>query len=189
MRGTLLRAHRLWLPGRFIPACAGNTPAQPVQSAHWSVHPRVCGEHSGLCVRMSHSSGSSPRVRGTPLNRRWPAWHRRFIPACAGNTYPGFRRSGRDPVHPRVCGEHASPLPNRAIIFGSSPRVRGTRVGDDLPFVVGRFIPACAGNTPSPWCRPAPAPVHPRVCGEHTRLKCRSVMAAGSSPRVRGTRR
>ena len=49
-------------------------------------------------------------------------------------------------VHPRVCGE-----------LGAVPPEPGR---------LGRFIPACAGNScsaPLRWARPA---VHPRVCGE-----------------------
>ena len=49
---------------------------------------------------------------------------------------------------------------------GSSPRVRGTRPVAPHRAHRRRFIPACAGNSPS-RCRPRPAPtVHPRVCGE-----------------------
>ena len=51
-----------------------------------------------------------------------------------------------------------------------------------------RFIPACAGNTRrSSTPRPAVS-VHPRVCGEHQCLSELASLAAGSSPRVRGTR-
>ena len=50
-----------------------------------------------------------------------------------------------------------------------------------------RFIPACAGNSGSASSSTSATPVHPRVCGE---LRIRFIlasMAAGSSPRVRGT--
>jgi len=93
--------------------------------------------------------------------------------------------------------------------IGSSPRVRGTRQGHDARVCLGRFIPACAGNTHPTKTRQPSAPVHPRVCGEHdhpprpdgraarfipacagnTNASTRSLAAFnGSSPRVRGTR-
>ena len=134
----------------------------------WSVHPRVCGEHPPSSTAAGSGTGSSPRVRGTPLKRRVPNRGHRFIPACAGNTWANdkgvssedgssprvrgtplevIRNTAVRPVHPRVCGEHAPRGAGRVSGAGSSPRVRGTLQGcldrqNDL-----RFIPACAGNT------------------------------------------
>ncbi len=92
-------------------------------------------------------------------------------------------------VHPRVRGERASPNILYSASVGSSPRARGTLLGDQIGRPSDRFIPACAGNaTPNCWARAGEA-VHPRVRGERsptTRL-CNST--AGSSPRARGTRR
>ena len=72
---------------------------------------------------------------------------------------------------------------------GSSPRVRGTgRRARDGAHIV-RFIPAGAGNSMSmPACATC-WPVHPRGCGEQTRPMRSASIAAGSSPRVRGTER
>ena len=70
-------------------------------------------------------------------------------------------------VHPRVRGEHVLPKAVAPTITGSSPRARGThRVHHELE-VMARFIPACAGNTPTPPSR------------RHR--------PGGSSPRARGT--
>ena len=88
------------LPGRFIPARAGNTPA--------------CQRTNALQV-----NGSSPLARGTPRpsygNRTTASIAQRFIPARAGNTAPARNgsvantgrgdRQGRS-VHPRSRGEH-----------------------------------------------------------------------------------
>ena len=73
---------------RFIPACAGNTAAYTAISAH--------------------TSGSSPRVRGTRRARPCASW--------------------RPSVHPRVCGEHVRWQRFERALFGSSPRVRGTHL-------------------------------------------------------------
>ncbi len=111
----------------------------------------------------------------------------RFIPACAGNTPMEASAASTAAVHPRVCGEHiAAPL-TWAPLIGSSPRVRGTPGAAQGRRRVWRFIPACAGNTRNFPAGQVPAPVHPRVCGEHKRDLCAAGQYAGSSPRVRGT--
>ena len=66
VRGTLQNRVEPDRPGRFIPACAGNTRLATASTSCRSVHPRVCGEHD----------------RGRRVLRAGC----RFIPACAGNT-------------------------------------------------------------------------------------------------------
>ncbi len=127
VRGTLCNFPSPVPIGRFIPARAGNTGLTPTRLARRAVHPRACGEHIVYVVNFVTSFGSSPRVRGTPRQRRAGRDRRRFIPARAGNTF--------------------SFLVERNVPPGSSPRVRGT---PDLPLGYGgytRFIPARAGNT------------------------------------------
>ena len=131
------------------------------------VHPRVCGELRRRRDAFGCRTGSSPRVRGTPLapSRRQNCC--RFIPACAGN----------------------SPNTVSGSVFrdGSSPRVRGTLRGSGRRAEAGRFIPACAGN--SEWSEGCfeTLPVHPRVCGELIEHHLAAAAEHGSSPRVRGT--
>ena len=72
-------------PG-IIPACAGNTRLQRREHEVVRDHPRVCGEHSGGVSHVAQLTGSSPRVRGTPLRSAPPLSERGIIPACAGNT-------------------------------------------------------------------------------------------------------
>ena len=153
VRGT---RHQHLLDGkrrRFIPACAGNTVLRAFARPVWPVHPRVCGEHRRGAGRTSWSGGSSPRVRGTPQRRQHIESRRRFIPACAGNTASPSRSAWTMSVHPRVCGEHAIVKTSSDTHDGSSPRVRGTRVTRQVRVRGGRFIPACAGNTPA-WPPP-----------------------------------
>ena len=70
---------------------------------------------------------------------------------------------------------------------GSSPRLRGTQ-GQRVSHPCGsRFIPASAGNTIPVHSRTVPAPVHPRVCGEHGTTCLWRRISIGSSPRLRGT--
>ena len=70
----------------IIPACAGNTAQHRRRCNRARDHPRVCGEHH-QAVRDGHAStGSSPRVRGTPDECTDKHSRRGIIPACAGNT-------------------------------------------------------------------------------------------------------
>ena len=148
VRGTLIELQHALVSQRFIPACAGNSLDRVVQTQPdlWfipacarnspaprrarrprTVHPRVCGELSLFPVAVRTSTGSSPRVRGTPLGSEPPRRGRRFIPACAGNSIVG-------------CALTNTPA-------GSSPRVRGTRRIGWCSSALCRFIPACAGNS------------------------------------------
>ena len=188
MRGTLLG--RLFGHGlfRFIPACAGNTPALRAGPGTCPVHPRLCGEHLCPADEVRRVCGSSPPVRGTPGRGTRTEAHQRFIPACAGNTSRYLLRNGRRPVHPRLCGEHAAPGAHSSSPIGSSPPVRGTLPPIDAGKACCRFIPACAGNTVRAHTRGPDAPVHPRLCGEHFGDLTVKAGVTGSSPPVRGTR-
>ena len=75
-------AHRV----RFIPAWAGNTSLWAWALATASVHPRVGGEHILLRSPKGWYTGSSPRGRGTRVQRLVAHARFRFIPAWAGNT-------------------------------------------------------------------------------------------------------
>ena len=126
VRGTRKHHHPFQFWRRFIPACAGNASIWCSISISIPVHPRVCGERSLIASSIALSSGSSPRVRGTPRQ--------------VAESRP------RRQVHPRVCGERKSALRRAAISNGSSPRVRGTLWGFMQTLPALRFIPACAGN-------------------------------------------
>ena len=131
----------------IIPALAGNTPSSPdTIQTRWD-HPRACGEHCRSRRRSARTSGSSPRLRGTPQ-----LWVRvrgamGIIPALAGNT-----------GCPRCWGRRSG---------GSAPRLRGTPSCSPPVLREAGIIPALAGNTyrffrcfRSYWD-------HPRACGEH----------------------
>ena len=174
---------------RFIPAPAGNTDAPVVRIDGWTVHPRACGEHRAHDRGSWALPGSSPRLRGTHGVDKIRHRLIRFIPAPAGNTWASMRLASASAVHPRACGEHDLDEHTVDLVFGSSPRLRGTLRLMGLGVQRIRFIPAPAGNTPAPpgpKTRPA---VHPRACGEHDGAGLAAPPVTGSSPRLRGTHR
>ena len=112
----------------------------------------------------------------------------RFIPAPAGNTAGAALALTVEAVHPRACGEHATPCCSPSPQRGSSPRLRGTRAPRPHSERSRRFIPAPAGNTSAETSTEPRYPVHPRACGEHKQCRHDGGQANGSSPRLRGTR-
>ena len=110
----------------IIPALAGNTIGRSRTHRHGWDHPRACGEHLYVAVLLVAIVGSSPRLRGTPVQHCTGCRRIGIIPALAGNTNSTapFPRTPWD--HPRACGEHSM----RGMIgvrwWGSSPRLRGT---------------------------------------------------------------
>ena len=152
---------------RFIPACAGNAQRRRIRHRHRPVHPRVCGERGDKGIQGSGESGSSPRVRGTPVRLVVEIQRLRFIPACAGNASAPRSAQLLRAVHPRLCGERMLTPGDQQMGDGSSPRVRGTLLLAS--------------------CREAPRTVHPRVCGERALASISCIDMVGSSPRVRGT--
>ena len=167
VRGTVRSAQTPTTRSRFIPACAGNSRETTRETGSIPVHPRVCGEQLLSPVSRSGGAGSSPRVRGTVATPNQRHAKIRFIPACAGNSF-------------RL-------LSLQVILSGSSPRVRGTGLLLVISVVQGRFIPACAGNRCVIEQEFTVETVHPRVCGEQSRIAMGKVGFIGSSPRVRGT--
>ena len=187
-RGTLELAWPVSLAERFIPARAGNTGARSRGRRRHPVHPRSRGEHNRSIGVPSRIAGSSPLARGTQPPGAAGGRQERFIPARAGNTTARPAATRLRTVHPRSRGEHRRDLVGRIRVVGSSPLARGTPdhgVGASLR---GRFIPARAGNTGSPWSHPSPRTVHPRSRGEHPVSRSRTAVIAGSSPLARGTR-
>ena len=84
-------------------------------------------------------------------------------------------------------GEHGAAPSSSEGRAGSSPRARGTLVRCRQRTRLGRFIPACAGNTSSLDRSIPVTSVHPRVRGEHADTSTQRRCANGSSPRARGT--
>ena len=106
-RGTRHAPTFLNFLNRFIPAGAGNTTSKMVQPRHYSVYPRWRGEHRVANEQGFVGSGLSPLARGTLRHLQLKRQLRRFIPAGAGNTFPGCAPVRRATVYPRWRGEHS----------------------------------------------------------------------------------
>ncbi len=118
---------------------------------------------------MEKPCGSSPRMWGTPKQRRHDLFGHRFIPTHVGNTPARRSRLEALPVHPHACGEHVMPMALAISSGGSSPRMWGTRKHRRV-------------GEPG-------LPVHPHACGEHPAPSSSPPPASGSSPRMWGTPR
>ncbi len=130
-----------------IPACAGSTRGAASDSAPRRDHPRVRGEHGRGQRPGLLAEGPSPRARGAPLVSTRGVNQSGTIPACAGSTLG--RRAPRPPTgdHPRVRGEHETPIPQPHVLAGPSPRARGARDSVEVTDASVGTIPACAGST------------------------------------------
>ena len=153
------------------PHARGTHPRMPRRPTRSPVHPRMRGERNVRNLVGRHVHGSSPHARGTltsvPANGR----NTRFIPACAGNAQSRTGGERESSVHPRMRGErqwmHAAAL----ALDGSSPHARGTPSRRLPGVLLGRFIPACAGNADAGTRVGTGATVHPRMRGERTSNK------------------
>ena len=136
------------VPGRFIPAYAGNSVVR--------------------IPFLLRAIGSSPLTRGTLLEKNQKAWNqsvhprlrgelvekpyqkqklKRFIPAYAGNSNNQSCRNLSSTVHPRLRGELSFITNGSEMRIGSSPLTRGTLLLVLLFLGTSRFIPAYAGNS------------------------------------------
>ena len=173
----------------LIPACAGKTIACRMSLIAVRAHPRVCGENRTEYGSGRHVEGSSPRVRGKPVECLREDRPSRLIPACAGKTCASKWSTAGTRAHPRVCGENCIIFPAPPGIAGSSPRVRGKLRATQEGGALFGLIPACAGKTRECGAPIAPPRAHPRVCGENQVQVLKARVHDGSSPRVRGKQR
>ncbi len=134
-------------PDRFIPTHVGNTLSMMNSAWEGSVHPHACGEHIRDSVLCRYSSGSSPRMWGTPDAALKQHGNTRFIPTHVGNTALPPRALSRRSVHPHACGEHKGSGTLTRPSPGSSPRMWGTLHATLKKLPVVRFIPTHVGNT------------------------------------------
>ena len=175
--------------GGSIPACAGEPRESAEGACERGVHPRVCGGARNAADFDLKYRGPSPRVRGSRTRRESIKSTARSIPACAGEPARSSTQTTSRRVHPRVCGGATRARQRRPAGVGPSPRVRGSRRGDDGGARPCGSIPACAGEPSLPCPTGRQTWVHPRVCGGAEDVFQRRERGWGPSPRVRGSRR
>ena len=151
-------------------------------------HPRPCGEHKIIPYDEPPGMGSSPPVRGARTTHAGDLVEEGLIPARAGSTSTSTAEVLVIRAHPRPCGEHVAELAEIAAAEGSSPPVRGARLGAFPLIPVMGLIPARAGSTPYRGPLGSLAGAHPRPCGEHRSGAAPKGTPPGSSPPVRGAR-
>ena len=171
---------------RIIPADARSTDLGARYSRRIQDHPRGCGEHKSLVVRIAWNPGSSLRMRGTLAGTHHVRAAPGIIPADAGNTPTSHLSARHMRDHPRGCGEHQSSVAFFQNSLGSSPRMRGAPIIWAAMYRILRIIPADAGSTSKPNRKHRSPEDHPRGCGEHRPRRRVPAAARGSSPRMRG---
>ena len=149
-------------------------------------HPRGCGEHHSPGSMAEDVTGSSPRMRGAPVDSLESSPRRGIIPADAGSTAKRPFSSGLSRDHPRGCGEHCPDVLIASWETGSSPRMRGAPGQPCLCEHSAGIIPADAGSTAFQNIVTNFTKDHPRGCGEHGSGHTDAGQDGGSSPRMRG---
>ena len=130
--------------------------------------------------------GSSPLVRGGPVEVAADDGGQRLIPARAGRTILWAMGPTWRSAHPRSCGADNRACPRRTIMAGSSPLVRGGHALLPLRGGLLRLIPARAGRTLCKLLAYLPYTAHPRSCGADSVREGVLTPGSGSSPLVRG---
>ena len=172
---------------RAIPAWAGNATDRASRRTPATGHPRVGGERACHRPPRRCPAGPSPRGRGTLDTLALDEVDLRAIPAWAGNAINWVSSSTPKAGHPRVGGERETELLIVLAFYGPSPRGRGTRWNPSASQRSSRAIPAWAGNARTPAAPPTTRTGHPRVGGERPPADDPTPIAAGPSPRGRGT--
>ena len=167
-RGALAMREDVTWQGGIIPACAGSTRCISATAGSARDHPRMRGEHAAASLSERSMAGSSPHARGALEGGVEPAHLVGIIPACAGSTLGGARGLKREGDHPRMRGEHSSPIRRSLSNQGSSPHARGAHPDACLSAVTGGIIPACAGSTIRVSNTFSGYKDHPRMRGEHS---------------------
>ena len=139
---------------------------------------------------MAHQQvdGSSPHTRGAPRALNPGGVFSGIIPAYAGSTRADPRVTELQGDHPRIRGEHDTPLTNVTPFTGSSPHTRGARPTPSTPEESIWIIPAYAGSTCRRCRKRLRARDHPRIRGEHRLSGLYTGDGQGSSPHTRGAR-
>ncbi len=189
MRGSHVIDSSVRAHDGIIPADAGLT-CWRYSRRHLSWdHPRGCGAHDFQQINTTVTTGSSPRMRGSPYVGHGQMVPDGIIPADAGLTNRRTYNAASSGDHPRGCGAHQPTNIQRRVKRGSSPRMRGSHASRINRQVNLGIIPADAGLTPTREPDQFMNRDHPRGCGAHYSPLSSNNICRGSSPRMRGSQR
>ena len=149
----------------IIPARAGFTQGEAWESISQRDHPRSRGVYARLLRTARFMMGSSPLARGLPIPQFSIEQNNRIIPARAGFTAYGDRKTQWGKDHPRSRGVYTRKIFPVASIAGSSPLARGLLSRRLSVCPAWRIIPARAGFTSSRATRTLRLKDHPRSRG------------------------
>ena len=96
---------------------------------------------SGSCM-----SGSSPHTRGALMEAVHAQAKSRIIPAYAGSTIRTAAGWLGSADHPRIRGQHVTPLPGETLACGSSPHTRGAPSTAHIAALTPRDHPRIRGE-------------------------------------------
>ena len=206
--GSTIRTAAGWLGSADHPRIRGeHRSATSTTGSASPDHPRIRGEHYLSEFESDFQGGSSPHTRGARREELQETLVWRIIPAYAGSTPAAARRWRLPADHPRIRGEHLNERAARQRRKGSSPHTRGALRQQHLPCPGCRIIPAYAGSTAAAHhilpldSRIIPAYAgstcrgvgfaccrgdHPRIRGEHRKMRAMAGNLKGSSPHTRG---
>ena len=186
LRGNLGHRTETALPGRSIPALAGEPLPGNRPGAARQVYPRACGGTYNTTTGQIENIGLSPRLRGNRAVRDSVSVAYGSIPALAGEPSPGAIWYGKTPVYPRACGGTIWHTREEMKMGGLSPRLRGNHVPGPGPLNGPRSIPALAGEPRAGPGHTRTTGVYPRACGGTTVTVTSPRVNRGLSPRLRG---
>ena len=171
-----------------IPAPAGEPAASRGMTRLSPVYPRACGGTMAPPTPPISTSGLSPRLRGNLRRREWRRSCWRSIPAPAGEPNASLRRFSVSPVYPRACGGTVYWYAGGMAGTGLSPRLRGNLTAAAVRALLGRSIPAPAGEPNKDTGGDPGFRVYPRACGGTRPRVFDGSHQTGLSPRLRGNR-
>ncbi len=132
--------------------------------------------------------GQSPRPRGNRPGVHCGVRCRRSIPAPAGEPIAVHELSHAWEVYPRPCGGNSVDEEREGFLLGLSPPMRGKQLDALNSQLLGRSIPAHAGETARHGTASSSLSVYPRPCGGNSRFARSAARLAGLSPPMRGKR-
>ena len=173
---------------RITPTPVGNATRRLHRLAEQADHPHACGERLAERLIPTHTTGSPPRLWGTPWIENFCPCSLRITPTPVGNAQADSASIIRAPDHPHACGERAicphvpmapsgspprlwgtrSPLRASSTPCGSPPRLWGTHRTRRHASRSPRITPTPVGNAGYGAGAIMPLPDHPHACGERT---------------------